>query len=108
MFGLHVWLYGGLIGALPEIQWASFFIGSVCQKYGVIKVACWSRAKWPHLQEDVMDVVRIPLVNVPTVVSNLRPTLYWSRPEIGSLKFNIDGSTLGKPEPASIGGVLRD
>ncbi|XVF54365.1 hypothetical protein PTKIN_Ptkin05aG0175600 [Pterospermum kingtungense] len=36
----------------------------------------------------------------------LMPT--WSCPPQGYLKFNVDGSSLGKPGPAGIGGVLRD
>ena len=32
----------------------------------------------------------------------------WIPPEPNSLKFNVDGSVMGKPGPAGIGGVLRD
>ncbi|KAK3195553.1 hypothetical protein Dsin_026863 [Dipteronia sinensis] len=32
----------------------------------------------------------------------------WNPPRNGHLKFNVDGSSKGKPEPSGIGGVLRD
>ncbi|XVF83420.1 hypothetical protein PTKIN_Ptkin16aG0484400 [Pterospermum kingtungense] len=32
----------------------------------------------------------------------------WVRHEAGCLKFNVDSFALGKPNPAGIGGVLRD
>lgn len=32
----------------------------------------------------------------------------WIPPMLDSLKFNVDGSSRGKPSPAGIGGVLRD
>nr|XP_034889198.1 uncharacterized protein LOC118029425 [Populus alba] len=32
----------------------------------------------------------------------------WSPPMINSLKWNVDGSSLGKPGPSGIGGVLRN
>ncbi|XVE80961.1 hypothetical protein DITRI_Ditri15bG0023700 [Diplodiscus trichospermus] len=42
------------------------------------------------------------------VKSNNRGMVSWTKPEEGSLKFNVDGSTLGQPGPAGIGGILRD
>ena len=35
-------------------------------------------------------------------------TVVWKNPEIGFMKFNVDGAARGKPGPAGIGGVLRD
>jgi len=32
----------------------------------------------------------------------------WSPPMINSLKWNVDGSSIGKPDPSRIGGVLRN
>ncbi|XVE61157.1 hypothetical protein DITRI_Ditri06bG0017300 [Diplodiscus trichospermus] len=37
-----------------------------------------------------------------------RRALSWTKPHVGTMKFNVDGSTMGKPGPAGIGGVLRD
>ncbi|XVF74827.1 hypothetical protein PTKIN_Ptkin13bG0142100 [Pterospermum kingtungense] len=37
-----------------------------------------------------------------------RPVLLWSKPEAGFVKFNVDGSSIGKPGLAGIGGILRD
>ncbi|XVF84544.1 hypothetical protein PTKIN_Ptkin17bG0045500 [Pterospermum kingtungense] len=36
------------------------------------------------------------------------PLLVWEKPPAGAVKFNVDGSSLGKSGPAGIGGVLRD
>ena len=41
-------------------------------------------------------------------MKKIRVVLQWSKPLTSFLKFNIDGSTIGKPGPAGIGGVLRD
>lgn len=32
----------------------------------------------------------------------------WNPPDDQTLKWNVDGSSKGKPGPAGIGGVLRD
>ncbi|PWA45434.1 reverse transcriptase [Artemisia annua] len=32
----------------------------------------------------------------------------WRPPNVGSLKFNVDGAARGKPGPAGIGGLLRN
>jgi len=32
----------------------------------------------------------------------------WQKPKSGCLKWNVDGSALGKPGTAGVGGVLRD
>ena len=37
-----------------------------------------------------------------------RKSLGWQPPTFGVLKWNVDGSSLGKPGPAGVGGVLRD
>jgi len=38
----------------------------------------------------------------------VRPAGSWVKPWTGSLKLNVDGSSLGKPGRAVIGGVLGD
>ncbi|KAK2636400.1 hypothetical protein Ddye_031192 [Dipteronia dyeriana] len=40
--------------------------------------------------------------------NKLRSNMEWTPPAFNRLKFNVDGSSLGKPGPAGIGGVLRD
>ena len=37
-----------------------------------------------------------------------RIPIIWKAPPSDFMKFNVDGSSKGKPEPAGIGGVLRD
>lgn len=37
-----------------------------------------------------------------------RPAIDWSPPPPNVLKWNVDGSSKGKPGEAGIGGVLRD
>ncbi|XVE84839.1 hypothetical protein DITRI_Ditri17bG0044900 [Diplodiscus trichospermus] len=73
------------------------------------RVASWARAKWSNIQYGVLDIVRFPqLVKTPDIVKAARPNQKWSRPQPGFLKFNVDGSALGKLGLAGIGGVLRD
>ncbi|XVF66494.1 hypothetical protein PTKIN_Ptkin10aG0040200 [Pterospermum kingtungense] len=35
-------------------------------------------------------------------------SMVWKEPPQGYVKFNVDGSTIGKPGPAGIRGILRD
>lgn len=37
-----------------------------------------------------------------------RPAIAWCPPPLNNLKWNVDGSSNGKPGAAGIGGVLRD
>ncbi|XVF78334.1 hypothetical protein PTKIN_Ptkin14bG0124000 [Pterospermum kingtungense] len=32
----------------------------------------------------------------------------WSKPPYGAVKYNVDGSSLGRSEPAGIKGIMRD
>lgn len=41
-------------------------------------------------------------------VKKTGPLVRWSPPREQILKWNVDGSTVGKPGVAGIGGVLRD
>ena len=41
-------------------------------------------------------------------VQSFRIDNMWSPPMVNSFKWNVDGSSLGKPGPSAIGGVLRN
>ena len=74
-----------------------------------LRIASWSKAKWPDCIVSMMDAVRFPneIKVLPQVVVP-RVGIMWKNPLIGSLKFNVDGSSKGKPGLAGIGGVLKD
>ncbi|XVE56526.1 hypothetical protein DITRI_Ditri04bG0017800 [Diplodiscus trichospermus] len=48
------------------------------------------------------------MIIVPASKSINRIVTNWTCPEMGVLKFNVDGSSLGNPGPAGIGGILGD
>ncbi|XVE88639.1 hypothetical protein DITRI_Ditri19aG0085700 [Diplodiscus trichospermus] len=48
------------------------------------------------------------LIAVPLKGHKIKSSVSWVSPNVGELKFNVDGSTLGKPGLAGIEGILRD
>ena len=74
-----------------------------------LRIASWCKAKWSNCIISMTDAVRFPNeIKVLPKVAVPRVGIMWKNPSIGSLKFNVDGSSKGKPGPAGIGGVLRD
>ncbi|XVE48617.1 hypothetical protein DITRI_Ditri01bG0015800 [Diplodiscus trichospermus] len=74
-----------------------------------MRLAIWSKAKWPSIYESVVDIQRSRgLVRAAAAVNIQRKASSWSCPPEELLKFNVDGSALGQPGLAGIGGVLRD
>ncbi|XVF07574.1 hypothetical protein REPUB_Repub06bG0151200 [Reevesia pubescens] len=72
------------------------------------RLASWAKARWPQLLESFDDVFRcFANVVVPVAPKVVRSPDYWEPPPPGFLKFNVDGSIVGKPRPAGIGIVLR-
>lgn len=42
---------------------------------------------------------------IPSKQASTRVGIVWTPPQVGTLKFNVDGSSIGKPGPIGIGGV---
>ncbi|XVF83970.1 hypothetical protein PTKIN_Ptkin16aG0537100 [Pterospermum kingtungense] len=75
----------------------------------ILRPALWSEAKWPNMSVGVSEIIRNPeLAVVYQRNRSIQCSASWMRTEFGCLKFNVDGSSLGKPGPAGIGGLLRD
>ena len=73
------------------------------------RLASWFKAKWPETSLTNSDMARFPKdTKVPKVCKAKRRSTAWVTPPSDHLKFNVDGSSWGKPGPAGIGGVLRD
>ncbi|XVF04122.1 hypothetical protein REPUB_Repub05bG0054800 [Reevesia pubescens] len=73
------------------------------------RVAAWLKAKWTNLKTLFEDIFRfLNLVVAPVQFKKPRIATNWSPPFKGFVKFNVDGSTIGKPGLAGIGGVLCD
>ena len=86
-------------------------IFDMCQITDIInlRLIYWFQAKWPNNKDSVLDFCRFSnTVSTPKRMKKMRVVLQWSKPPTGFLKFNVDGSTIGKPGPAGIDGVLRD
>ncbi|XWS15405.1 hypothetical protein CRYUN_Cryun35bG0094600 [Craigia yunnanensis] len=73
-----------------------------------LRIASWFNAKWPSVYS-VLEVVRFPNdTKVPPKVKVVKEPICWKFPTLEYIKFNVDGSSKGKPWPTGIGGVLRD
>ncbi|XVF78395.1 hypothetical protein PTKIN_Ptkin14bG0128600 [Pterospermum kingtungense] len=59
------------------------------------------------LSKGVNDIFRfLHCIRFPYKDKANRPVSVWSAPPFGSVKFNVNGSSLGKPGLAGIGGTL--
>ncbi|XVE60389.1 hypothetical protein DITRI_Ditri05aG0124900 [Diplodiscus trichospermus] len=73
------------------------------------RIAVWTKVKWPDIALCHLDITRcLSNVLVPKNSAKVRPINKWSAPPVEAVKFNVDGSSVGKPGPAGIGGILRD
>ncbi|XVE86117.1 hypothetical protein DITRI_Ditri18aG0010600 [Diplodiscus trichospermus] len=83
----------------------------LCKLVGLVKfrVEIWAKAEWPQLKMRVTDFIRSPGV-ISLLVKTVphRFGISWIKPPEGSVKFNVDSSSLGKPGPAGIGEILKD
>ncbi|OMO81727.1 hypothetical protein COLO4_23441 [Corchorus olitorius] len=70
-----------------------------------IRLAWWILAKWPEQPLSFQDLFRFPMEALTSATKErlVHTSLNWNPPNVGTLKFNVDGSSKG-----SIGGVLRD
>ncbi|XVE58756.1 hypothetical protein DITRI_Ditri04bG0194700 [Diplodiscus trichospermus] len=67
-----------------------------------LRVSFWCKAKWPAIHECLLDIYIHPdLVKIPSNPNSLRVGGNWLRPQQGYVKFNVDGSSLGKPGQAA-------
>ncbi|EOY16999.1 Uncharacterized protein TCM_036118 [Theobroma cacao] len=56
-----------------------------------------------------MDIFRFPnFVNLSFKEKKAQKDVVWCAPELGQLKFNVNGMPKGNPSELTIGGVLRD
>lgn len=69
-------------------------------------------AKWTSFKEfdtsKVYDVLHKWEASLYCGVKKVKKVVHWVPPNVGVLKFNVDGVAKGKPGPAGISGVLRD
>ncbi|GMI83491.1 hypothetical protein HRI_002018400 [Hibiscus trionum] len=75
----------------------------------VLRLAWWSKTRWPDGRWAVTDIVADPsrLKEVQTSPTTMQQTR-WTAPGRGSLKFNTDAAVQGSYGMAGVGGVLRD
>ena len=75
----------------------------------IFRIASWFKVKWSECKVSLSEFVRYPnLVKAPLRAKQVRVVKPWNALPCGFMKFNVDGSSVGKPGPAGIGGVLRD
>ncbi|XVE65736.1 hypothetical protein DITRI_Ditri08aG0023300 [Diplodiscus trichospermus] len=76
--------------------------------HGKLYISEWVRAKWPHIQVGFQDIFRYPsYVTVLMEPQKCRNLTTWNKSPAGVFKFNVDGSSHGKPSSAGIVGILR-
>ena len=66
-----------------------------------------------HIGKGSNEAVELMLLNLKDLCvdqkkSKVSKIVDWIPPDLGYLKFNVDGSAKGKPGPAGMGGVLRN
>ncbi|XVF79317.1 hypothetical protein PTKIN_Ptkin14bG0211600 [Pterospermum kingtungense] len=74
-----------------------------------LRLSMWMKARWLHLSMSMLNVdsshYSVPFSKASDMV---RKSSCWIPPSEGMVKFNVDGSSFGKPDPVGIGGVLRN
>ncbi|XXG74166.1 hypothetical protein AAC387_Pa07g2955 [Persea americana] len=67
-------------------------------------------AKWASFKKefDALKVYSVLHNWEASLYCGVKKVMLWAPPNVGLLKFNVDGAAKGKPEPAGIGGVLRN
>ncbi|XVE57716.1 hypothetical protein DITRI_Ditri04bG0111700 [Diplodiscus trichospermus] len=66
------------------------------------RVAHWSKAKWSLNHVGIMEIFPAPnLISISSAPKIVRPFSSWSKPQDGYLKFNVDGSAIGKLVPVA-------
>ncbi|XVE80966.1 hypothetical protein DITRI_Ditri15bG0024200 [Diplodiscus trichospermus] len=74
-----------------------------------LRLVHWVKAKWLRILTGWQEIFMfLNLIVVPLKGHKIRSSISWVSPNVGELKFNVDGSALGKPGPTGIGGILRD
>ncbi|XVF57102.1 hypothetical protein PTKIN_Ptkin06aG0176700 [Pterospermum kingtungense] len=114
-------LCGVFLGSVTRIFSASLKNGShlflaemrnyhgECLLRQLCRIASWIKVRWPQVNMPLSDLVlHVQNFVIPAKRVVHRPVLCWSKPEVGWVKFNVDGSSLGKPGLLGIRGILRD
>ncbi|EOY20574.1 Uncharacterized protein TCM_011960 [Theobroma cacao] len=75
-----------------------------------IRVASWTKAKWPQDFRSILDTFRSPIAGAVTKKEMEKPSVVdsWTKPSQGEMKFKADGAARGCSGEAGIGGALRD
>jgi ribonuclease HI len=75
----------------------------------ITRLCLWLKAIEPDFSYSATDLIRSAEGLLRwTNYKKQRAVVVWSPPITNSLKWNVDGSSLGKPGPSGIGGVLRN
>lgn len=75
----------------------------------ICRVSTWIKAKGLDIPYSFTDMLRSSEgLKRLSIATNPRKSVSWSSPPKGWIKWNVDGSSLGKPGKSGIGGVLRD
>ncbi|XVE62301.1 hypothetical protein DITRI_Ditri06bG0107200 [Diplodiscus trichospermus] len=74
-----------------------------------LRSATWMKAKWPSMNIGSQEAMNSPNnLFIPMKITPKRKPTCWTAPLEGYLKFNVDGSSRGKPGPVGIGCILGD
>ena len=74
----------------------------------ILRIAWWVKAHWKNIPYQIEQFRNsFGLIRLP-VKSKVRMASSWQAPQVGTVKFNVDGSALGSPGETGIGGVLRN
>ncbi|OMO54985.1 hypothetical protein COLO4_36265 [Corchorus olitorius] len=69
----------------------------------------WLKAKFPHANFAITNfILNIEDLSLLTLPKRSVKLVLWMPPPSDTWKINVDGSSLGKPGPAGIGGAVRN
>lgn len=75
----------------------------------ITRLCLWLKALHPDFPYSPLDLLRSSAGLIRwSNVQIYRTGVIWSPPPIGRFKWNVDGSSLGKPKLSGIGGALRN
>ena len=74
-----------------------------------VRLAHWCHGKWPSILASVNDFILNPAsISANDILPTPSRSATWICPPLGLMRLNVDGSAMGKPGAAALGGVLCD
>lgn len=101
------WLTGYAKNDKSCLSFATLWWLWIIRNKAVIEQALWTDSELVHRIHGTMEDFKI-LLEHDTATTRQVLLVGWSPPMVGSVKINVDRSSLGNPGPPCFGGLIRD